>query len=280
MEILHDPAALRAACDEVRAAGRKVALVPTMGALHLGHFSLVEASKPDAFRVVTIFVNPLQFGEGEDLDRYPRTLEADAAGCRERGVSVVFAPPPDAVFPDGFQTQVEVAGLTRHLEGAHRPGHFRGVTTIVTKLFGMVGPCDAYFGQKDYQQLAVIRRMTADLNLPVKVHGQPIVREPDGLALSSRNRYLSEKERSRAQSISRGIFTAEKAWRAGERKVGKLVALMRAEVDRHCDSVDYVAAADPDTLEVHPDDATPSWVVLLVAAHVGATRLIDNRVLG
>jgi len=282
--VVHDPVDLRAACDDARAAGRRVGLVPTMGALHDGHLSLARAARRRGadFIVVTIFVNPLQFGAGEDLDRYPRTLPDDVDACRRASVDLVFAPAVDAMYPPGFQTAVEVTGPLVDLhEGAHRPGHFRGVTTVVAKLFTMVGPSVAVFGKKDYQQWRVLTRMARDLAFPVDVVGEPTVREPDGLALSSRNRYLAPADRRRALAIHRGLSAADRAWRGGERDAGALTALATDEIEPAFDRVDYITLADAETLVPRagqvPDDAPAA---LLVAAHLGGTRLIDNRVLG
>lgn len=247
-----------------------------MGALHAGHLALVDHARARGatFRVVTIFVNPLQFGEGEDLDRYPRTLEADVAACRERGVDLVFAPANDAMYPEGFQTQVALSRVTRPLEGGHRPGHFDGVTTVVTKLFNLAGPCVAVFGRKDYQQWRIIERLVRDLDMPIDVVGHPIVREEDGLALSSRNRYLSAEQRSRALAISRGLRAAAAAWSTGQRNAEALLELAREPIERELDRVDYVAIAHPETLE--PLSGVVEEATVLAAAHVGTTRLIDN----
>lgn len=248
-----------------------------MGALHAGHLALVDHAQAHGatFRVVTIFVNPLQFGEGEDLDRYPRTLDSDVAACAERGVDVVFAPANDAMYPAGFQTKVALSEITQPLEGSHRPGHFDGVTTVVTKLFNLTGPCVAVFGRKDYQQWRLIQRMVRDLDMPIDVVGHPIVREADGLALSSRNRYLSPEERTRALSLSQGLREAQQAWDQGERNAEALLRLARAPVDAAMDQIDYVAIVEPETLQ--PIVGTVEHATLLVAAHIGATRLIDNR---
>lgn len=272
------PAELRAACNTARADGLTVAFVPTMGALHEGHLSLAqEARRRCGFVVVSIFVNPTQFGPNEDLDRYPRDLEGDVA--KLEGVDVVFAPEPSAMYLAGERTRVRVDDLTTHLCGPHRPGHFEGVATVVAKLFGIVGESTAIFGRKDYQQLAVIRRMAADLFLPVDVVGHTIVREQDGLAMSSRNAYLSPEERTRALALSRGLAAARAAFAAGERDAGKLRALARAPVEAVATSIDYVSVADADTL-APLSDAVPERALVAIAAHVGKTRLIDNTVLG
>ena len=280
MEIIHEPAALRAACDAARHGGDRVGVVPTMGALHTGHLALVdEARRRGATRVVvTIFVNPLQFGPSEDYSRYPRTLPADAAACEGRGVDLVFAPDREAMYPQGFASQVRVAGLTEVLEGVHRPGHFDGVTTVVAKLFALVGSAVAIFGRKDYQQWCVLRRMVRDLDLPIEMHGMPTVREPDGLALSSRNRYLSSVDRARALAISEGLRAACAAFEAGERDARVIEAVARAPIERSFDAIDYVSVADADSLA--PLARIADRAVLAVAARLGATRLIDNVVVG
>lgn len=277
--VVHEPADAIAACDAARAEGRVVGLVPTMGALHEGHLALIaEARRHGAgFVVVTIFVNPLQFGPTEDFDRYPRSLEADVARCAEHDVDLVYAPDVRAMYPDGFQTHVEVEELTARLEGAFRPGHFRGVTTVVTKLFQIAQPCVAVFGRKDYQQWKVLERMARDLDMRVSVVSHPIVREADGLALSSRNRYLSPGERERALSLSRGLAAARRAFDGGERDARALEAIARAQIEASVDRVDYVAVAHPDTLGPF-DGAVGDRVLVAVAAHVGKTRLIDNDV--
>lgn len=278
-EVVREPADFRQACDDARAGSRSVGLVPTMGALHEGHFSLIEAAQARSdFVAVTIFVNPLQFGPDEDLDQYPRTFESDLAGCRERGVDLVFAPTPASMYPAGFQTQVSLADITKPLEGESRPTHFDGVTTVVAKLFNLAGPCAAMFGRKDFQQWRILARMAEDLDMPIEVLGCPIVREPDGLALSSRNRYLSDAERSRALGIVAGLRAAHDAWTGGERVPDTLRAMAQEPVDPQFDRVDYVAAVDPDTL-LSPN-GSPERLLIAVAAHLGTTRLIDNVVLG
>jgi pantoate--beta-alanine ligase len=260
--------------------GHRVGLVPTMGALHDGHLALVSEARAQGatYVAVSLFVNPTQFGPNEDFSRYPRTFEADFARCREAKVDLLFAPQRDAMYPPGFASVVEVKGLTEVLEGVHRPGHFAGVTTIVAKLFGLAAPCVAVFGRKDYQQWKVIARMTRDLDLPVDIAAMPTVREPDGLALSSRNRYLSPEERARALGIARGIRAAMRAFEDGERKAASLASIARAEIEPAFDSIDYVAVADPETLQ--PIDRAEERALLVVAAKIGKTRLIDNAVLG
>jgi pantoate--beta-alanine ligase len=277
---IRDPRELFAHCERARSSGARVGFVPTMGALHDGHLALTDEAKRRGatLRVVSIFVNPLQFGPSEDFARYPRTLDADLDRCRARGVEVVYAPSPEAMYPVGFQTHVEVEQVSRRWEGAFRPAHFRGVTTVVAKLLLAVGPCIAVFGRKDYQQWKTLERMVHDLNMPVELIGMPTVREPDGLALSSRNRYLDAERRERALAIAEGLRAAHDAHSAGERRPELLAELAHARIAARFDRIDYVAAVDPDSLEplVQPSER----VLLLVAAHVGTTRLIDNLLLG
>jgi pantoate--beta-alanine ligase len=278
-EVIHEPGELFARCEAERRAGRRVGFVPTMGALHDGHLSLVEGTRTRGarFHVLSIFVNPLQFGPTEDFGRYPRTFDADLQRCRAAGVDVIYAPSPEAMYPKGFQTHVEVGELTKRFEGSFRPAHFRGVTTVVCKLFTAVGPCVALFGRKDYQQWKVLERMARDLDLPVELVGAPIVREPDGLAMSSRNRYLDAPSREKALAIASGLRAAHDAYESGQRDPATLAALVQAPIEKAFDRIDYVEAADPETLE---PATTGDRVVLLVAAHLGKTRLIDNLELG
>ncbi len=260
--------------------GHRVGFVPTMGALHDGHLALVSEARSQgaSFVAVSLFVNPTQFGPSEDFTRYPRTFDQDFARCRDAKVDVLFAPQREAMYPPGFSSVVEVKGLTDVLEGVHRPGHFAGVATVVCKLFGLAAPCVAVFGRKDYQQWKVVERMTRDLDLPVEIAAMPTVREPDGLALSSRNRYLSPEERERALGIARGIRAAMHAFDEGERKAASLLSLARAEIEPAFDAIDYVAIADADTLQ--PLDRVEERALLAVAAKIGKTRLIDNVVFG
>jgi pantoate--beta-alanine ligase len=270
---------LRDACDEARSRGMRVGLVPTMGALHAGHLALVKDARARAGLVVTsIFVNPTQFGPGEDFTRYPRDLDGDVAKLARAGADLVFAPGPDEMYPFGDDTRVQVGALTGPLEGAHRPGHFAGVATVVTKLFAATGPCVAVFGRKDYQQLLVVRRMARDLLLPVEIVGHPIVREPDGLAMSSRNAYLSAEERLKALSIVRGLDAAARRFAGGERDPATREGVARASIEAVATSIDYVAVRDATTLAVVT--AVNARAVLAVACRVGTTRLIDNVVLG
>ncbi len=280
IRIVTTPDAFRAACDEARGRGQRVGLVPTMGALHEGHVALArEAARHASFVAVSIFVNPTQFGPNEDLARDPRDLAADVASLR--GLAhLVFAPEPTAMYLPGDETRVRVGPLAAHLCGPFRPGHFEGVCTVVTKLFALVGPCAAVFGEKDFQQLAIVRRVAADLFLPVEVVAHTIVREPDGLAKSSRNAYLSPQDRVRALCLSRGLRTAVDAFRGGERRAGVLRRLARAEVDAGADRVDYVEITDPATIQPIPAEEAVARALLAIACHIGKTRLIDNVVLG
>lgn len=283
LPVVKTPAELRTHCDLVRASGRSVALVPTMGALHEGHLSLIRRARELADEVVvSIFVNPTQFRPGEDFERYPRNLELDRGLASEAGAHLVFAPADAAMYPTGEKTRVMVSDLTKTLCGASRgPEHFVGVATIVTKLFAIVGPCTALFGRKDYQQLMVIERMTRDLFLPVRVVPCPTVREPDGLALSSRNQYLDAQWRERAVAIPRALSLAHAAFSSGERSARTLRSLVRAELEEQSLAVDYVELADPTELELVAEDAqVPARVLLAVAVRAGSTRLIDNIVLG
>ena len=278
--VVRTPDAARAACDAARARGERVGLVPTMGALHDGHLALVEEARRRAGSVmVSIFVNPTQFGPNEDFSRYPRDLASDVA--KLDGASIVFAPDVTAMYPPGDETRVHVGPLAAHLCGPHRPGHFEGVATVVTKLFAIAGACTAVFGKKDYQQLAILRRVATDLFLPVEVIGFPIVREPDGLALSSRNAYLSSDERAKALALSRGLGAAARAFAGGERRAGALRELALAPVASVATSIDYVTIADADALVPFEDGAdVGARAVLAIACRIGTTRLIDNVVLG
>ena len=279
--LVRSKAEFRTACDEARRRGERVGLVPTMGALHDGHLALIEGARSHGatFVTVTIFVNPLQFGPSEDFERYPRPIEDDVARCRERGVDLVFAPHPREMYPPGFGTNVQVRGLTDSLEGACRPGHFDGVTTVVAKLFHLAGPSIAIFGHKDYQQWLVLKAMVRDLDLPIAMHGHPIVREADGLAMSSRNRYLSPADRARARSIPAGITAARQRYAGGERDPNVLVGAVRKTIEAAADRVDYIEAVDAQTL-APVAMASDEPLLIAVAAHFGTTRLIDNAVLG
>jgi pantoate--beta-alanine ligase len=282
IQLSQTPAEFRTLCEGVRARGRTLGLVPTMGALHEGHAALIREAVRHTDRVaVTIFVNPTQFGPNEDLERYPRTLEHDLELCAQAGAELVFAPRAEEMYPPGERTRVNVAGLTEHLCGASRPGHFSGVATIVTKLFALAGRCTAVFGRKDYQQLKVIERLTRDLLLPVRIVAHATVRETDGLALSSRNRYLTPAERDRALAIPRALTEAACAFSAGERRVSVLRGAAQATLEQAELRVDYVSVADAEELLPYADEAALGERALLaVAALCGTTRLIDNLVLG
>lgn len=258
--------------------GRKIALVPTMGYLHRGHLTLIEQAKQTgAFVVVSIFVNPLQFGPNEDLSRYPRDLERDALLLEEVKVDVLFHPTVEEMYPQPMVTYVEVGELDKVLCGASRPGHFRGVTTVVSKLFHIVEPDMAFFGQKDYQQYLIIARMVSDLNLPIEIFPVPIVREEDGLALSSRNVFLSTEERQEALTLSRSLDEAEGHLRAGERSAQELERLIRERIHRESRGViDYVEIRDARDLSEVTNIKRP--VLLALAVRFGTTRLIDNKV--
>lgn len=266
--------------ESLRRAGQRIAFVPTMGFLHEGHLSLMREGRSRADVCVTsIFVNPTQFGPKEDLARYPRDLEGDLQKCESAGVTAVFHPEPKEIYPEGFQTWVEVTEVSKGLCGDRRPGHFRGVATVVTKLFNVVRPHVALFGEKDYQQLQVIKTMSRDLHLGVEVVGMPTVREPDGLALSSRNAYLSPEERGRALALSRGLRTAHHLARNGVQDVREVVMAVRRELEEAKIREDYVEVVDAETLRplTRLDRTRPAR--LLVAGFVGTTRLIDNLAL-
>jgi pantoate--beta-alanine ligase len=273
---LHDLGDVRRCCDDVRRSGGRVGLVPTMGFFHEGHRSLMRTARvADDLVVVSVFVNPTQFGPGEDLGGYPRDPDGDAAMADAAGVDVLFAPGVEAMYPDGARTTVHVERLTSRLCGASRPTHFDGVATVVTKLFSIVGPCHAYFGRKDAQQLAVVRRLVDDLNLPVEVVGCPLVRDADGLALSSRNAYLDETERRAALVLVRALRDAAHAVHAGERDALVLRDRARAMIGAEpAVRLDYAELVDARTVE--PITRVDGAAVLAVAAVVGRARLIDN----
>ena len=278
-QLVHTVAELRETLGAVRRRGKRIGLVPTMGALHEGHLSLVRAAKAECdYTVVSIYVNPSQFGPGEDLDEYPRTLEADLdalAGCK---AELAFAPAGEEVYREAHASWVEVGSVAEPLEGRHRPGHFRGVATVVLKLLNMVQPQAAYFGQKDYQQALVIRRMVEDLDVPVEIRTCPTVREPDGLAMSSRNAYLSPDGRRRSLVLWKSLQLAGELVERGQRNAETITRRMRqvimaAEGAR----IDYVALVDPDTLE--PVEEITGPALAAVAVHIENTRLIDNCLL-
>ena len=260
--------------------GKEVGFVPTMGYLHEGHLSLIRrARRENDVVVVSVFVNPTQFGPNEDFERYPRNLERDAELCRREGVDFLFNPSESEMYPEGFSTFVEVEGLTEGLCGRSRPGHFRGVATIVTKLLNIVRPTRAYFGEKDFQQLQVIKRLVKDLNIPVEIVGCPIVREEDGLAMSSRNVYLSKEERESALSLYRGLRLAKELFESGERNPEVIKEKVKEFILSHPETkIDYVEIISPDKLE--PVGRVEEGDVMALAVFVGDTRLIDNYVFG
>lgn len=277
MRVFTSPAEFQRACIEARRTG-ELALVPTMGYLHAGHEELLRRAARHSTSALTIFVNPSQFGPNEDLSRYPRDVEGDLRKAEACGIELVLTPKPEDVYPAGFDTWVEPGALALPLEGEHRPGHFRGVATVVLKLLNLGQPTHAYFGEKDFQQLAIIRRLVRDFDVPTEIVGVPIVREEDGLALSSRNAYLSSDERVRALSLSKGLREAQQLFDAGERRVDVLEAAAREPVQAVADRIDYVSLRDVDTLQA-PTEVSGGRVVMLMAAVVGKTRLIDNAVL-
>ena len=279
METIHTVGWMKQVAAETRKNDRVLGFVPTMGALHEGHLSLIRAAqKQCAPVVVSIFVNPKQFGPSEDFQKYPRTLEADRAALESLGVDYLFAPPPEEIYPPGFRTAVVVEGLSERLEGRSRPGHFRGVTTVVLKLLEIVQPRLAFFGRKDAQQVRIIRQMVGDLNVDSEIVVCPIVRESDGLALSSRNRYLNEGDRRAATALYRSLESVSREIAAGERDAARLLAGLRRVIDSEPSvSLDYAEIVDADTLE--PVVSLRSVCYVLLAARVGGTRLIDNALI-
>lgn len=275
MQILRDLPALRAAVEALKNDGKPLVLVPTMGALHEGHMALVEEAKRHGRHVaVSIFVNPKQFGPNEDLDAYPRREAKDAQMLSAAGADILWAPGVDVMYPAGFATNIGVFGVSEGLDGAARPGHFDGVATVVTKLFNQVRPDVAIFGEKDYQQLAVIRRMVADLDLPIEIVGMPTQRAEDGLALSSRNAYLSDEERKAALALPRALGEAKRQMEKGEPVAAALAKAIATLAGAGFDPIDYVTLVDAGTLE--PMDRLDRAARLLGAAKLGRTRLIDN----
>ena len=259
---------------------RPVGFVPTMGYLHAGHLSLVDKAREDsAAVVVSIFANPAQFAPDEDLDNYPRDIDRDVELLEKAGVDLVWIPTVEVMYPEGYQTWVEVVQLSKLLEGTFRPTHFRGVATVVSKLFNAVGPDKAFFGQKDAQQAVVIQRMVRDLNFPIEIIICPIVREPDGVAMSSRNTYLDQEERLAARCLSRGLFLARNAYLNGERRAEVIKKIVSDEVEfEELAQLQYVSCADPNTLEELENQIQDCLVSM--AVFVGGTRLIDNIILG
>ncbi|WP_369726161.1 pantoate--beta-alanine ligase [Bradyrhizobium sp. LLZ17] len=278
MQTIRTVAELRQAVIQTRRPNKRGGFAPTMGYLHEGHRALIEASRAQCdVNVVSIFVNPIQFGPNEDLGTYPRDFLRDEQLCQDTGVGILFAPGTTEIYPAGFETFVEPGEIAKPLCGAFRPGHFGGVATVVCKLFNMVQPDVAFFGQKDFQQCAVVRRMTVDLDLPIKIITIPTVREADGLALSSRNRYLSQQERQRALAVSRGLFAAAEKFQAGERDVGRLLAIAKQHLTA-VDRLEYLDLVDCGDLKP-ADSPLRSTALLCVAAYVGSTRLIDNIIM-
>lgn len=280
MKIVHEPAAMQTEALKLRAAGRRIAFVPTMGALHAGHMSLVdEARRRGDVVVVSIFVNPTQFGPNEDFSKYPRTLDADAALCAAHGADLVFAPPSDGMYAPDFSTFVDESLCSQGACGDFRPGHFRGVATVVTMLFNLVQPHVAVFGAKDAQQCAVIRKMVADLFMPVEIVVAETVRESDGLALSSRNKYLSPENRVKAPALYRALSVAKALVAAGETDASRLRDAFGAELAQEPGfALQYLVFADAHTLKPL-DKIKPGETLAIVAAHLGDTRLIDNLAL-
>jgi pantoate--beta-alanine ligase len=279
MKVHKTIAEMHAACRTARQDGKRLGLVPTMGALHEGHLSLVRAARASCDVVaVSIFVNPTQFGPNEDLTKYPRSVERDRGLLEKENVELLFAPSVEEMYPQGSVTWVTVESLSQKLDGRSRPGHFRGVTTVVAKLFHIIEPDAAFFGQKDAAQVAVIRRMVRDLNFPVEIIACPIVREPDGLAMSSRNVYLDARQRSQALVLHRSLMQVKNAWEAGETDAAKLAAAGRDEMRKGSSvRLDFFEVVDPDSLD--PVTNVANGALVAVAAFVGPTRLIDNILL-
>ncbi len=279
MEIITSIEEMKTWSRRIRDEGKVIGLTPTMGCLHEGHLSLIKASITECdSTVVSIFVNPTQFGPDEDLGSYPRTLEADKEVLLSAGIDVLFLPTKEDLYPDGFQSFVEVDNKTKYLCGKSRPSFFRGVTTIVLKLFNIVNPHTAFFGEKDRQQLEVIRTMVRDLNLNVTVTGKPIVREDDGLAMSSRNRYLSEEGRLSARSLSQALETAQTSIEQGERSTETIRNKIRQMIEkRNGTEVDYISVCDPEDFSEHKEIRSKTLIAL--AVRVGNARLIDNRII-
>jgi len=279
MEVINNVSAMQNRSDEFRKAGSTVAFVPTMGFLHEGHLELMRVGKQHADRLVTsIFVNPIQFGPGEDLELYPRDEEGDLEKAEKVGVDAVFLPSVEEMYPEGYQTQVGVARVTQHLCGLSRPGHFDGVTTVVAKLFNMTKPHVAVFGEKDYQQLAVIRRMVTDLNMDIRIIGVPTYREPDGLAMSSQNKYLTPEERHSALCLKDSFFLADQMLKKGQTEAETILKAVASFIENHpFTKIDYIALCHPVTLE--DVETLREQTLLALAVRVGKTRLIDNCLL-
>lgn len=270
---------MRDHADKIRAGGKRIALVPTMGYLHDGHLSLMrEGKKRGDVLVVSIFVNPTQFGPAEDLDRYPRDFERDSGLARSIGTDIIFKPAEEEIYPDGYETYVTLQALPQHLCGLSRPVFFRGVATVVTKLFHIVKPHIAVFGKKDYQQYRVIRKMVRDLNFGIDIIGMPIVREPDGLAMSSRNKYLSTEERKQALALSRSLREAQTKVHGGIRRTQEIIGVAKERIESLSGAtIDYITVCDPETLDDLEQINGPALMAL--AVKIGETRLIDNTIL-
>ncbi len=279
IEIIDSIEKMQAKAEEIRLSGKKIGLFPTLGFLHEGHIELIrEGRKRCDVLVMSLFVNPIQFGPNEDLDKYPRDTEGDLKKALDNGVDIAFMPTPSGMYPDDFKSSVAVKEITDYLCGKSRPGHFEGVTTVVNKLFNIVKPHFAMFGQKDFQQLAVIRQMVKDLNIDTEIVEVPIVRESDGLAMSSRNKYLNEEERKSALSLKKAMDSAALMVKEGETDSGKIVASLEALILSHpFTSIDYINICDPDTLE--DVSSIKGKTLLALAVKVGSTRLIDNCLL-
>lgn len=275
MKIVSTIEEVRNQVKEWRKEGQTIGFVPTMGYLHEGHMSLIDAAGENDKVVVSIFVNPMQFGPNEDLESYPRDLNHDAAKCEAHGVDLIFHPTPEEMYGENFYSYVDMNTLTQELCGLSRPVHFRGVCTVVAKLFNIVTPDKAYFGQKDAQQLAIIKRMVKDLNMPIQVVGCPIIRETDGLAKSSRNTYLSEEEWKAALALSRSIFLGEEMVEKGERDAKKVIKAMTAEIEKEpLAKIDYVKMVDLETMQ--QVEKIEGGILTAIAVYIGKTRLIDN----
>jgi len=280
MRVIESIKEMQTHCESLRLSGKKISFVPTMGYFHEGHLSLMKYARKTADAVIaSIYVNPTQFGPKEDFSKYPRNFERDAQMAESVGVDVIFSPTNQEMYPDAYQTYVDVEQITRNLCGLSRPGHFRGVTTVCCKLFNIVKPHSAVFGKKDYQQLAAIRRMVADLNMDLEIIGLPTFREADGLAMSSRNVYLSKEERISALTLVGALKKAQKLYREGERQAGLMIREAKALIEgAEFTDIDYIKICDTTTLE--DVDTIKGEVVMALAVKVGKTRLIDNSVLG
>ena len=279
IKIISDISEIRRLCEEQRLDGKRIGLVPTMGAFHAGHLSLIRrALERTDFVVVSIYVNPIQFGKDEDLDNYPRNLDADAELAEQHGAHVVFAPNDEIMYPGGYSSYVSVEGLPDVLCGRSRPGHFRGVTTVVAKLFNIVRPHAAVFGQKDAQQLSVIRKMVRDLNMDIDIDAGPIIREPDGLAMSSRNRYLSKEQREQAPVLYKSLQTAKELIESGVTDVKKIIAKIKSVLDNaFLAEIEYIEIVDVEKMSPVVD--VSKGALIAIAVRIGETRLIDNIII-